>query len=414
MQEGNINPLSPHINRGTNVHCRFLFLIGTLIIVLFHLQTLFAPHREGDELVYLSLARNMTWDFNNYTTKDEPGVSDFAQKMYRAPVFIHPPLYPYIIKILGLVGNPVLMGLLLGLFAHVCLFLSLLWLALQLRFDGLGLVFTALFVVFCPIINFSTTRIHIDGLLSLFGVLSVMALIRAMDHLDFRSALLAGVLGGLTLNTKYSGIFFMPVYLGVCLLALLRKKSNERPAFRYVLSYIAVLGIVGLPHYLRILWQYGSLYPMRLLEFEFHPNPFQELILKRSRIRMATNLLMIYPIFGLMLFPAFWKWQWRVFKERNETAVFSLAFIALFLPAMVLIFRSENYWAPFLPFFYLVFGSFFKGVNKQIREVMLLLAVCTVFLCVTTTFLNVSVFVENAKVVPSLILFLPPLRQLYY
>ena len=54
----------------------FFFSLSALL----HVRTFTVPHDEGDETVYLGLAREMGWDFSNYTTRDLPGIRRYAPR----------------------------------------------------------------------------------------------------------------------------------------------------------------------------------------------------------------------------------------------------------------------------------------------------------------------------------------------
>ncbi|RME85634.1 MAG: hypothetical protein D6785_04170, partial [Planctomycetota bacterium] len=91
-----------------------ILLISMLIVLATHIPFFFFPHHEGDEMVYLALAQEMNWDFSHYTTKDHPIIARYSSfQTHRQPLFVHPPLYPYLLKIGFLFGYPIQVGLLI-------------------------------------------------------------------------------------------------------------------------------------------------------------------------------------------------------------------------------------------------------------------------------------------------------------
>jgi hypothetical protein len=99
---------------------QFYLLVG-LLGSMIHLPTFFIDHQEGDELVYLGLSQEMSWSLQNYSTAGLPGVSEFPAKLYREPLFLHPPLYPLLLKTLSLLGPPVLLGLAFNCLLHIAI-----------------------------------------------------------------------------------------------------------------------------------------------------------------------------------------------------------------------------------------------------------------------------------------------------
>ena len=76
----------------------WLLAFFLIVMVLLHLPSFSARHHEGDERVYLMLARDMSWDLSYYTTRDHPYISKYPYSIYRAELFHQPPLYPLILK----------------------------------------------------------------------------------------------------------------------------------------------------------------------------------------------------------------------------------------------------------------------------------------------------------------------------
>src|SRR3989304_8934961 len=71
---------------------------------LFALHLVPQPLIDWDEAVYLYLSEHMTWYFSQYTTQGSFIDNALPQGVYSSPVFHHPPLIPYIIKILSFAG----------------------------------------------------------------------------------------------------------------------------------------------------------------------------------------------------------------------------------------------------------------------------------------------------------------------
>src|SRR3990172_8100515 len=73
---------------------------------LFALHLVPQPLIDWDEAVYLYLSEHMTWYFSQYTTQGSFIDNALPQGVYSSPVFHHPPLIPYLIKLFSFAGAP--------------------------------------------------------------------------------------------------------------------------------------------------------------------------------------------------------------------------------------------------------------------------------------------------------------------
>jgi len=67
---------------------RNFFILLFAIVAIFQVASIFSPHLEGDELVFLTLSKNMGWDLSNYTVMEDAPLNQFANRLYRQPAFI--------------------------------------------------------------------------------------------------------------------------------------------------------------------------------------------------------------------------------------------------------------------------------------------------------------------------------------
>jgi 4-amino-4-deoxy-L-arabinose transferase-like glycosyltransferase len=223
-----------------NSHQRLAFLLGILIIILIHVSSFFVPHIEGDEVVYLTLAKEMNWDFSHYTTKDAVGVNQFAQRLYREALFYHPPLYPFIIKVFNMFGDPIMFVLLFGTIVHILIYVLIVKSRNIFYISMDGTILMGLLTIFCPIIAASTNRIHIDGLLGFLGLASVLSFINAFKKKSLLYYSAAGIVAGLCLNAKYSAIFYIPTYFLLCLFGFCIREKKLLHKNSSIISYMAL------------------------------------------------------------------------------------------------------------------------------------------------------------------------------
>ena len=198
------NPVGPLTVRSYLVP--FLWCAG--VTVLLHCPMLFKSHSEGDELAYFVLSQRMGWDLSNYTTKDDPRVNTFPYTIYRNPVFHHPPLLPLVLKAgAQFTANPLLYLTGLGpprsrggaaadvvaqpavaaaFLFNVFVCVAALWYACRLlvlceiepQYGTAALAGITL----CPLVLFSTVRIHHDGLAGLLLLCGFVAFAESLER----------------------------------------------------------------------------------------------------------------------------------------------------------------------------------------------------------------------------------------
>jgi len=176
VQWGAFSKQHPHFNFFLAV-----FLFAWIISGLAHVKSFSATHIEGDETVYLTLSQEMNWNLTHYTTMDDPKVSHYPYATYRHPLFVHPPLYPLILKIGGIFGQPLVAGL---LFVNLSMGLLLLYawrVMVMLQISPRWSVVAFVGIVFCPLLFFSTSRLHTDGLLAIWLTCALVAYMEALD-----------------------------------------------------------------------------------------------------------------------------------------------------------------------------------------------------------------------------------------
>ncbi|MFC1657529.1 hypothetical protein ACFL2P_03050 [Candidatus Moduliflexota bacterium] len=408
-----------------------LLSVALLLSVIVHAKSFYVPHAEGDELVYLSLAREMNWNLSHYTTRDDPDVSRFPYSIYRAPLFHHPPLFALVLKAGGLFGRPVLAGL---LFQNLAMFLLLLVAWRVLRFFQIApdlhpLLYSAL--VLCHFISFSTTRLHHDALAAIFLFCGIMLF---MEALEMRSACLAAasaLLLVLALNTRYTTLAALPLLFGVQALHLFRlfhsggAEGGQRPAAAVLadrrswdifLPVFLLVATVGLHHYYRVLWQYGTLLPGGFIQSDGaeRSNYFLYRVSNRSRWQIAAYFLTLFPAVLLLFHPQLLRHLRRMLREGSWACVPLAAGPYLFAVTLIFSHRQLRYFAPALPFAYLAAVLLVDRSRGLWRSLLLATVVLTLFLMGSTTFYSTAVQPEIAEIIPSLFVLFPPLEPSYF
>jgi hypothetical protein len=327
---------------------KFLFGLVIALGLLLRLPAFLVPHTEGDEQIYILLAEQMGWDASHYTTADIPNAASLPSVVYVSPLFVHPPLFPFVLKLGIALGNPVLAGLLFEVAAMALLFLVLARRSPAIPFDaGPRLLLLGLAAV-CPILLFSTSRLHLDGPAAIFFCCGVVLLIEAMDAGSTRLSAAAGGCLAAALNMKFSTLALLPL-LPACLAYRHFLVPGARPAVKPFLVAMAVTGALGAPHYVRYVLTYGTLdYRQLLAPLPAYANyPFLLWVDSITRGRMAANLLAVYPFLPFLFAPGKLAERFR----RGDWHPFMVGATGYVLLVLLLTSKSQmRYFAPFTPF----------------------------------------------------------------
>lgn len=176
----------------------------------------------------------------------------------------HPPLYyligaflwkilepsgPHAVE-LGLIGIGAVSWLLAGWVAFTVV--------RKLQGDPLVACTAAALVLFVPCAQIAATSIGNEALTAGLSALAVLFLLRLqIDPRDMRAAVLTGLLVGLTLATKFTGLFVA----GACIVPFLRRDFDQRMA-RSLAMLATVVALLSGPVYLRNIALTGTPVPM--------------------------------------------------------------------------------------------------------------------------------------------------------
>ena len=220
-----------------------LFLLG----LCFRLVVFKEPHREGDELIYLSLVGQLE-NGHGYTLQGswllKEGRVDRYQ--YDRPLFFHPPggigLFWLFYNIFGYWGFP-----LVQIFSYALFFGSMMLLAdaLDISSSNAGLLLFAGLTAFNPIMAHVTTKFWLDGPLLAFSTLAIAVFIRAVLRDDYLWACIGGLILGYASLIKLTALLVIP---GVAMLAwFLIRPPNVRNFFYLGACLVVPAIIVQLP-----------------------------------------------------------------------------------------------------------------------------------------------------------------------
>lgn len=416
----------------------FILTISVAASLFLHARTFWLRHEESDEVVYLALARRMSWTFSNYSTRDIPEFRLAPYSIYRQPLFHQPPLYPLILKLGSRIGNPTTCGLVFSCGSMVLL----LWAAWRwMIFAQMPPAWaTAGFagLIFCPLLLASTSLLHLDGLLGIYAASGMVFYIEALDQRSASKAALAGLLLAAALNLRYNSLLLLPLIPALQAFQLFRltrgasgkcarggldwkytsrKVIQEKRNWTVFAIVVLSLMILGFPHYYRILATYGTLNPGSFIKLEpgaEHFSSYIALILRRRPWKMALYLVCVFPILLVWLSPTPYRLIVRGLWE-GSWAVVPLAIFLYMLPVeFAFSYQQMRFFAAETPFLYLGVPCLLRSASESARNVLFALGSTSLFSMITTGFVRTVFSPPDAvEIIPSLFYYLPPLARYY-
>ena len=195
----------------------FIFVMG----ILLRLPMIGGQHREGDEVIYMSLVGQLD-NGHGYTLQKsllvERGVVDRYQ--YDRPLFFHPPggiaLFWLSYRLFGESGFPLVQ---IGCFA--LFFWSMLFLAhgLGITKTDTGLFLVALLSSFNPIMAHVTTKFWLDAPLLAFATFGSALFLYSFKKKSFATVVVAGIILGYASLIKLTAFLILPGMFLVCIAA---------------------------------------------------------------------------------------------------------------------------------------------------------------------------------------------------
>jgi 4-amino-4-deoxy-L-arabinose transferase-like glycosyltransferase len=397
----------------------WLLTFFLVLMTLLHVRSFYVPHQERDEVAYMTLAEEMGWDLSNYTTRGDPIVRNYPYSIYRQELFHQPPIYPLMLKVGMAIGRPVVVGLLVQILAMGLLLMvarrAAALFALPVPYQAI--LYAGL--TFCPLLMFSTTRLHHDGLLSIFLFCACVFYIEAANEGSTRKAIVSGLLFVLALNVRYNAIAALPLIAIAQAFHGYRRPGHLRDRATWkCFAVVSVLVLsLGLPHYARVFATYGSLLPSSFITPDIDVQEWNEFLRRvhnRSRLRVFLYLVAIYPVMLSWLLPA----QLRSFREklneRSWEAFIGVASVFLITIHLILLHRQVRYFAVMTPFLITHFVLQLRATPAARMPAMWSLAGMTLILMVTSALAAAIFHPRLSAITPSVAFLLPVLRPFFW
>lgn len=337
------------------------------------ITTFFAPHNEGDEITYLALSHEMKWDLSHYTVRDVEPVNSFPNKLYRADIFLHPPLFPILLKLGWATGKPVLAGLVFNFLAKIALAWLVYLICRSLRMSDLACYLSTLFVAVCPIIGFVSTRLLIDIYFATTLTAVLYFLISGIEKSSAVRLFFASVCFALTLNTKFQAVVYTPLFAISWFYAayVILNKSPQLKKTIWISFYASLLIVasIGLGHFLRLYLTYGvsGVYDL----FYTIEKPFGQFAIRmnsRSRLGMLGYLLFIHLWIIVLLAPRALKTIYTWAKPNPSVKLLIGYATYLFITITLSTFSQERYWTALFPLLFILIANVIANQDQQSKS----------------------------------------------
>ena len=343
-----------------------LFAGMGLILFLFHFNIYQKKIIDLDEVVYLHLAEHMGWDWSEYNTIKLFPPGYYPRAVYSSPVFHHPPLYPYSIKLLASTGISGItaartLNIMFMLFGIVYLYLLA-----ELLCNRKVALLSSFLLMICPIFMMETNLIHLDQYQSFFLIVLLYYFFYSEKKAEKKHLFISAFFFALAMLVKFtSPIFFLfPAILAV-------KRFIEKQDRKQTLIFILISSL-GFMWWLYIICRFHSLLPVEIIgngaTILVKPDKYLIEITKRQWWQVWALSAVICPLFIFFYIPGvifLFKKGIELFLKRHvQKDLINLILINTASILSILAFSLGNavakghwalrYFLPIYPFVYLI------------------------------------------------------------
>lgn len=299
-----------------------------LFALALQLITLFVPHNEIDEVIYLTLAEKVTHNFSDYTLQGTELLAKLPKATYDHPLFLRPPLFVYLLAIFGIFSAQVLLPVVAGL--------AVLWItfsiARKLATQSDQAILGCLLLAVCPILLFSSARILIDALLAMFVALSVLVTMTAVEKSKASLFVLAGVILGLAVLTKETGVLVSPV-----LVYLVVRGGFTRDKLVFLACLGSAMLLISAPWFLYHHALTGTFFRGTEIPDENLQLPFIKMMVERGWYYYFVHTAVVAPVYLFGYFEILER-----LRQRGDLTEIIWAF-SFIIPLMIYGFMGNGY-----------------------------------------------------------------------
>jgi 4-amino-4-deoxy-L-arabinose transferase-like glycosyltransferase len=275
------------------------FYIALGVFILLMKASLFTQRLvDWDEIVYLYLSEHMGWFLGNYTLHGSFIERALTFNVYSATVFAHPPLIPYMIKVLSLFFSPLISAKIINLGLVFLSFFLIYNISIFLSDSKGALIATSLWAI-CPIFNLESNLIHLDFPLGVFLLLGIWFFIRYQRSPEkIHELFLSAIAFVLAMLTKYYG----PIYILIPFGLIMAERNLYRDR-KNIFIFFSIL-LVGFVWWLYIFLEFGSLIPPEFIGYrdgKIFSTPYLKSISERKWYDLWLYFAAICPLFFVYL-----------------------------------------------------------------------------------------------------------------
>ena len=380
---------------------------------------------DWDEAAYLILSQRITWTFQNYSTRGTEIDRLMEKGLYSSPVFHHPPLVPYLIKIFSCFFNVVTAAKIVNFIFIIPSILLVFGIASKFT-DFKGALTAVMLWTLCPVFNLESSLVHLDVPLAVF-VLAGIYLFLTHQETGSKGRLLASALFfALAMLTKYTSTIY--IFIPLAMIAACKESRRDK---RTVYAFLAILTL-GFLWWLYILAQFGSLTPTEFLGVSGHR--FESPYLKSISMRhwyypwaifiILCPMAILYFIGGLAHTVKVFHGRTGILSSRPDVSM--LFIINLASLACVIVFNIANaftngYWImrhnmPMFPIIYITIGCISSTILDKKNEIVS--AYLAMILFITVVSMSMSSFLTLSNIaqlrpIPAILFWIPGIKSLF-
>lgn len=380
---------------------------------------------DVDEMAYLLLSQNISWTFQNYSTRGSVIDRAMGKNLYSSPVFHHPPLVPYLIKIFSCFFNVVTAAKIVNFLFIIPSILLVFGIASKFT-DFKGALVAVMLWSLCPVFNLESSLVHLDVPLTVLLLAGIYLFLTHKVTKSKGQLLAAAFFFALAMLTKYTSTIYIIIPL-----AMIAADKESRRDKGTVYAFLAILAL-GFLWWFYIFMQFGSLVPTEFMgisgpRFE---SPYLKSISRRQWyypwviFLSLCPLAILYIVGGLAHIGKLFHGKTGIFSSRPDVSL--LFIISLASLACVVLFNIANaftngYWImrhnmPMFPIIYITLGYIVSALLDKKNEIVTAYLVMLLF--ITGVFMSMSSFLTLSNItqlrpIPSILFWIPGLKSLF-
>lgn len=291
-------------------------------------------------------------------------------------------------------------------------------------------------ITLCPLVLFSTVRIHHDGLAGLLLLCGFIAFAESLERRAIIPALEAACWLVAAMNVRFNAIAALPPLLFMPLYASTRPRSPapkgdsenrvgpvesapSRPGWVAPAIVLGAVFTLGMQHYYRLIVTYGTLWPGAFVQpigdvAKF--SSFLAIVERMTRSWVCWELAAMFPLAVLFVAPWTVRRYWGDWQARKWPVWFVFIFAFLFVTQLAFAYKQVRYFAAVTPFMHVCWPYLLRlsPLREWIKWSIWGLGGVTLLLMVTTGFLNASLHdPDQTLILPSITIYWPTLLDAY-